>query len=113
MRIRGVRPARLHWTLTRHVVDSLSSGLAVLNSDGKIILTNDAWKRLARENAAGDTPNFGVGRHYLEVCSSVCGVATESAKDIQVGLEEVLSGARERFSLEHLCPLRKDSRWFL
>jgi len=95
------------------VVDSLASELAVLDCEGNIILTNEAWKRFARENAAGDPEDFGVGLNYLEVCSSASGVAAEGAKNIQVGLEEVLSGARERFSFEYPCHSSTAWRWFL
>ena len=37
----------------------------------------------------------------------------EGSKDIEVGLKEVLSGARERFSFEYPCHSRTDWRWFL
>ncbi len=102
-----------HWTLTRHVVDSLSSGVAILDRDGNFVLTNKAWSRFAPENAADDAENCGVGLNYLEVCSSSSGVGSEIAKDIQVGLAEVLSGIRERFSFEYPRHSPTDSRWFL
>ena len=112
--VRGIRAeADAQWALARQVVDSLASELAVLDRDGNIILTNNEWKRFARENASGDLQNFGVGLNYLEVCFSASGVAAEGAKEIQVGLEEVLSGARERFSFEYPCPSPTASRWFL
>src|SRR5438067_902226 len=91
------------WTLTRRFADSVPSELVVLDRKGNIILTNEAWKRFARENAADGLQNFGVGLNYLEVCSSASGVAAEGAKEIQAGLAEVLSGARERFSFEYTC----------
>ena len=47
-----------HRAMTRHLVDSLASELAVLDREGNIILVNEAWKRFARENAAGDLQNF-------------------------------------------------------
>jgi PAS domain-containing protein len=113
-KIRGVRAtADSQWTLTRHVVDSLTSELAVLDREGNIILTNQMWKRFARENTAGDSQNFGVGLNYLKVCSSASGVAAEGAQDILVGLEQVLSGIRERFSFEYPCHSPTDARWFL
>ena len=113
-KIRGVRAAAdSQWTLTRHVVDSLTSELAVLDREGNIILTNQMWKRFARENTAGDSQNFGVGLNYLEVCSSASGVDAEGAQDILVGLEQVLSGIRERFSFEYPCHSPTDARWFL
>ena len=101
------------WTPTRSVLDSLGSTLAVLDRDGKIILTNEAWKRFTRDNAPGNSQNFGVGLNYLEICSAASGVAAEGSKDIEVGLKEVLSGARERFSFEYPCHSRTDWRWFL
>ena len=102
-----------HRAMMRHLVDSLASQLAVLDREGNIILVNEAWKRFARENAAGDLQNYCVGLNYLEVCSSASGVAAEGAKDIQAGLEEVLSGAREHFFFEYPCHSPTASRWFL
>jgi PAS domain S-box-containing protein len=113
-KIRGVlEDPDSDWTLTRRFVDSVASELVVLDREGNIILTNEAWKRFARENAADGPQNFGVGLNYLEVCSSASGVAAEGAKDIQVGLEEVLSGDRERFSFEYSCHSPTARRWFL
>ena len=102
-----------HRAMMQHLVDSLASQLAVLDREGNIILVNEAWKRFARENAAGDLQNYCVGLNYLEVCSSASGVAAEGAKDIEAGLEEVLSGAREHFFFEYPCHSPTASRWFL
>ena len=102
-----------HRAMMRHLVDSLASQLAVLDREGNIILVNEAWKRFARENAAGDLQNYCVGLNYLEVCSSASGVAAEGAKDIQAGLEEVLIGDREHFFFEYPCHSPTDWRWFL
>jgi PAS domain S-box-containing protein len=113
-RIEGVRAtADSQWTMPRQVIDSLGAELAVLNREANIILVNEAWKRFARENGAGDLQNFCVGLNYLEVCSSASGVAAEGARDIQAGLEEVLSGARERFFFEYPCHSPTAWRWFL
>src|SRR5687767_11304533 len=112
--IRGVPAAAdQHWPLMPHVIDSLSSELAVLDRAGSIILTNQAWKRRARENAAGAPRNFDVGSNYLEICSWASGVGAEIAKDIQVGFAEVLSGIRERFCFEYPWHSLTDLRWFL
>src|SRR5947208_262021 len=50
-----------HRAMMRYLVDSLASQLAVLDREGNIILVNEAWKRFARENAAGDLQNYYVG----------------------------------------------------
>src|SRR5690242_7856094 len=89
--------------LAQHLLASLSAEVAVLDHEGKIVLTNEAWERFAHENAAGQSGNLGVGANYLEVCRSASGESAEGAKDVLAGMEEVLSFKRRDFSFEYPC----------
>src|SRR5436190_344098 len=101
---RRVRAAvELHWALTRHVVDSLDVGLAVVDGDGNIVLTNKAWNRLAREKGGDDAEDVDVGRKYFDIYPSSFEVDSGIARNFQLGLERVLSGISERFSFEYPC----------
>jgi PAS domain S-box-containing protein len=95
------------------VLGSLSAEVAVVDREGRIIMTNEAWERFARENAAGQSQNLGVGANYLEVCRSASGESAEGAKDVLKGMEEVLSRKRRDFSFEYPCHSPAVRRWFL
>ena len=45
-------------SLAERVVDALSAEVAVVDSEGKIVMTNAAWERFARENAASKSHNL-------------------------------------------------------
>ena len=49
---------------TRAVLDSLSAHVCVLDKDGVILKTNDAWKEFARQHADGVVHHWG-GRTEL------------------------------------------------
>jgi PAS domain S-box-containing protein len=99
--------------LAEHALGSLFAEVAVLDRAGRIVMTNDAWKRFARLNSPGRTRNLGVGANYLEVCRSASGQNAEGAKEVLNGLEEVLSGRRRDFSHEYSCHSPTDRRWLL
>ncbi|MEO8595963.1 MAG: ATP-binding protein [Candidatus Solibacter sp.] len=101
------------WPPSRLLIDSLTSELVVLDREGTIILVNEAWRRFARENAASDPQNFGVGVNYLEICSSASGITAEGAMEIQIALKQILSGVRETFTFEYPCHSPTAERWFL
>ena len=51
-------------TLATTVLNSLSAHIAILDEDGVILETNQAWQRFAAENAAGED-DHSVGVNYL------------------------------------------------
>ena len=79
--------------LTRGIIDSLAAHVAVLDSEGRIVMTNDAWNRFARENSPGRPHRTGIGVNYLNICRSACGgESAEGAEDILGGLTPPTSG---------------------
>ena len=100
--------------LTRGIIDSLAAHVAVLDSEGRIVMTNDAWNRFARENSPGRPHRTGIGVNYLNICRSACGgESAEGAEDILGGLTQLLEGARENFYFEYPCHSPTERRWFL
>ena len=53
---------------TRAVVDSISAHVCVLNREGVILKTNDAWNELAREHADSVFTIGEVGQKYFDLC---------------------------------------------
>src|SRR5205823_5936300 len=100
-------------TLAERVVDALSAEVAVIDFEGNIVMTNAAWERFARENAASKSHNLGVGANYFETCRSACGEGADNAKEALKRVTELLSGSRPDFYLEYPCHSPTKRRWFV
>ncbi len=97
----------------RSVLDSLSAHIVVINSLGKVIATNEAWNRFARENGARPSANHFLGVNYLDVCEHAIADGDETASRVLTGLQAVLLGKRTEFSLEYSCDSPDEKRWFV
>jgi diguanylate cyclase (GGDEF)-like protein/PAS domain S-box-containing protein len=82
------------------VLDALPTAVAVLGSDGTIMATNLAWKRLALERGESASTR-GVGANYLAVCEGAQGPGAEDAALAARGLRAVMAGDRDVFTLEY------------
>ncbi|MGH7230757.1 MAG: PAS domain-containing protein, partial [Nitrospiraceae bacterium] len=98
---------------SRAVLGSLAAGTAVLDKDGHLLAVNAAWERFVKDE--GDLfPIAGGGIvDYLEICRRPSTGYGDHAEEAVAGIQAVLKGALPRFALEYLCPLSKESRWFL
>lgn len=90
-------------------VDTLPINVAVLDADGYILETNDAWEQFGRENDIGMRPDT-TGVNYLEVTRDD---ADEHAQRAAEGLRSVLEGSKELFTMEYPCHSPTEDRWFL
>lgn len=97
--------------LVRQGVDRLGAAIAILDDEGTIRYTNDAWKQFATEGGYAGEP-ARLGESYLEVCRGVRN-SDEYARQALEGLEATLAGERERFGHEYPCPDPVEAhRWF-
>lgn len=96
------------------VMDSLTSNIAVLDSNGFIVSVNEPWRIFARENCASMTASNDVGKNYLSVCrDSINRVDEEKVKASFAGISAVLAGEKDHFSLEYPCHSPDQQRWFM
>ena len=98
---------------TRAVLNSLSAQVCVLDREGVILKTNDAWKELVQRQADGIFAIGEVGDNYLDLCrhTTVGGISTGQA--ILKGIEQVLMGSELSFIHEYGCHLPEEDYWFL
>lgn len=105
--------------LLQGILDSLVANTCVVDNAGTIIAVNQSWTRFAEENNYRlEEREFvetipGVGRNYFTVCNETSGEDAVIARAAAQGLREVLSGERERFSMEYPCHSPDIHRWFL
>jgi formate hydrogenlyase transcriptional activator len=95
------------------VLDSLDSNIAVLDADGQIVAVNEAWLRFTRENGETQPAGIGPGVNYLEVCRLSNGKDSDIAREALDGIQSVLDGSRDLFTLEYPCHSPKLQRWFV
>ena len=103
----------------RAVVNSVSAHVCVLNREGVIIKTNDAWDDLVREHS-DDVFTIGeIGQNYFDLCRRTAVGSTPTGQAILQGLESVLKGAAPIFSAEYNAELleeeeeeEEEERWF-
>ena len=98
--------------LNRVVLDSLPTHVAVIDAEGRILVTNDAWKRFQNANG-GSAVNCDVGSNYLAACRCSTGEDADVAGRVAAGIEGVLRGERDHFSTEYPCHSPDEQRWFL
>ena len=95
------------------VLNSLSSQIVVLNSQGVIMAVNKPWLQFAEENEASHLVENFVGMNYLNVCAQAPLFAHgEEAASAQAGILAVLAGTQNEFSLEYPCHSPDQQRWF-
>ncbi|MEN9735003.1 MAG: Phytochrome-like protein cph2, partial [Verrucomicrobiota bacterium] len=85
--------------INQEILSALPSHIALLDRDGVVVATNDAWDRFAREQGTVDLPRSSVGTDYLEVCrrSTVWSRSDSTGTD---GIAAVLSGESSGFMTE-------------
>jgi diguanylate cyclase (GGDEF)-like protein/PAS domain S-box-containing protein len=96
------------------VLNSLPASIAVLDPQGQILSTNDAWRHFADHNAAAaQSPGACIGVNYLAVCDDASGEGSADARRAAAGIRSVIRGESDRFVLEYPCHAPAQKRWFL
>ena len=98
--------------LLQSTLDGLSANIALLDSQGVIILVNQAWREFALQN--GLTPDLVCeGTNYLVACSEASGKNADEAIPFSEGIRKVLSGELDSFLMEYPCHAPNKDRWFV
>lgn len=96
------------------VIDSLPEHLAVIDTQGTIIYTNEAWQRHASRHCGDGHAHAatGPGTNYLKVCAEAALVDADAQRAYQ-GLKAVLAGTLPVFTLRYPCHTPTEEQWFL
>ena len=93
------------------ILNAMSAHIAILDEDGVILETNQAWKRFATANDPQAHPD-AVKMNYLEICDTARGDSSEEARDIAKGIRAVMRGDQEEFVMDYPCHSPTEKRWF-
>jgi diguanylate cyclase (GGDEF)-like protein/PAS domain S-box-containing protein len=96
----------------RATFDAVSAHVCVLDSSGRILAVNRAWREFATANPPVPTERWE-GVDYLAVCDVATGPGADGAAAFAAGVRQVLAGERREFSLEYPCHSSGEKRWFV
>jgi PAS domain S-box-containing protein len=112
LRRRAESGAGVEWArdFLQATLDSLGSAVAVLDEQGRIMVTNEGWDRCAAHNGRP----YAVGADFLAACDA----ATDSRASAQAAaaVREILSGRLQRYETPFDAPLLGaggEERWYL
>ncbi len=94
------------------VLDSLGAQVAVIDSSGKILMVNRAWRAVGVSESG--QARF-TGGNYLDVCraASKSEDCAEDAAQSYQGIRAVLAGDVPSFSREYACVTPQGRHWFI
>ncbi len=95
----------------RSTLDTFPSVICLVDENGVIMATNNAWRDFALANAL--SPEVGEGSNYLEICDRAQGVSGDGAAEFAQGIRQVIHGEISGFSREYSCDSPVQRRWFV
>lgn len=98
-------------SLYANVLDNVGDHICLLDKQGNILYTNQAWDCFSEKN--GLTECNWSGQNYLQACRDAYEQGDSSAQMALLGIEQVIQGERAIFYLEYPCHSVDESRWFL
>ena len=97
----------------QNILDSLSSQIAVLNEEGKIVHVNQSWRSFADANSAPASANQFDQYNYLTVCDNAFGKDSKNSKVMADGIRAVLRRELTEFTHKYPCHSAGERRWFV
>ncbi len=97
----------------RSILTSISSEIAVVDEDGRLISVNKAWTDFSKNNGESSLKRTGKGSNYLEVCGQAALGGDTIAAEALTGIKKVLKKEIGFFEMEYPCHSPAEQRWFL
>lgn len=92
-------------------LDAVPANLAVIDSTGKIVSVNEAWRAFALQNEFADR-QYGIGTNYLDVCDAAAAAGDDIANAVATSLRHILNGSRLEETFEYPCATDRGERTF-
>ena len=94
--------------LVQNTLDSLSANIVILDDNGLIKYTNQAWKIFAKNNGAS-LDNVGIGNNYLKIIeNSDC----EGMNQLYSEINKVMKKEKDIHTMKYPCHSPTEKRWF-
>jgi DNA-binding CsgD family transcriptional regulator len=97
--------------LASAVLNSLSAHIAILDAEGVILETNEAWRRFANAHNTGPEID-AVGDNYLTICEQAKGGDADDAHQVAAGIRRVIAGRVREFVYDYPCHSPEGKHWY-
>lgn len=94
-----------------NVINSLDAHLCILDEQGDILTTNQAWRSYGSQRDAG-AKHIDGGSNYLAICRQADGACRVDALALADAIEAVILGQRAGYVGEYACHEPGRRRWF-
>ena len=95
----------------RTVLDSLSAHIAILDENGIILDTNQAWRAFAVKSGMPEGYT-SIGDDYLEICEATKGEEGAHARTVADGIRSVIEGQVDEFLFDYPCHSPDGPHWY-
>ncbi|MEC9490944.1 MAG: HD domain-containing phosphohydrolase [Halanaerobiales bacterium] len=92
-------------------MNSLAYKSVILNQELEIVFINDDWESYLLA-AAENIENKSIGLNYIQVMKMITELDKHCFRDIEAGIESVITGKSEKFELEYPDPKFEKKKWF-
>lgn len=93
-------------------LEAVPAGLAVLDEEGMILSSNEAWNTLVLAGV-GAFHHCAPGTNYLQACAEAVGDGGDAPLRLADGIRDVINGLRTLFVMEFSAGVGEDRRWFV
>ncbi len=97
--------------LASAVLNSLSAHIAILDAEGVILETNEAWRRFANAHNPSDEID-SVGDNYITICEAATREDAEDAHQVAAGIRRVIAGKLREFVYDYPCHSPEGKHWY-
>lgn len=93
------------------ILNSLSAHIAIIDENGMILETNQAWRSFAQSNKISMRPDT-LNVNYLQICDTATGNSADRSNEVAEGIRRVINGEIEEFIIDYPCHSPDEMRWF-
>jgi PAS domain S-box-containing protein len=102
---------RMSEALSAGVLASLPGHMVIVDREGSVLRTSDTWQTFAAGEGALDPTVLAVGTGQPQALPRAAGQVSPVVKELQGGIDAVLTGAQAEFRIEYAYPTRTEERW--
>lgn len=106
-----IEPLSFSDELARTVLNSLSAHIAILDENGVILETNNAWRAFAVKGGMPETYDHR-GENYLKICDTTTGTEASDAVKVADGIRSVITGEVDEFLHDYPCHSDDGPHWY-
>ncbi len=97
--------------LAKTVLNSLSAHIAILDENGIILETNEAWRQFSIKSGMPEDHDDR-GSNYLAICDASTGNDSADAHAVADGIRAVINGELDEFLYDYPCHSEDGPHWY-